>query len=42
MKKSKEGETEMKAYAWSQCGEIIVTGAKGDESFMVLSAFGWK
>jgi len=37
-----EGETKMKAHAWSQCGESIITGGKGYEEFTVLSVFGWR
>lgn len=39
--KDEEGETKIKAHAWSQCGETIITGAKGHEEFTVLSVFGW-
>ncbi|MGC9350560.1 MAG: lasso peptide biosynthesis B2 protein [Sulfurovum sp.] len=37
----KEKEGEMKAHAWSQCGDTIITGEKGHEAFAVLSVFGW-
>ncbi len=38
-----EGSKEkMKAHAWSQCGDAIVTGGGGHEAFTVLSVFGWK
>ena len=30
----------MKAHAWSQCGDTILTGGKSEE-FTVLSVFGW-
>ncbi len=39
--KDKENKGKMKAHAWSQCGEAIVTGGKGHEAFTVLSVFGW-
>lgn len=32
----------MKAHAWSQCGDVIITGGHGSEGFTVLSIFGWK
>jgi len=39
--KDEESEEKMKAHAWSQCGETIITGAGGHEKFTVLSVFGW-
>ncbi len=37
-----EGSKEkMKAHAWSQCGDTIITGAEGHKEFTVLSVFGW-
>jgi len=39
--KDEEGEEKMKAHAWSQCGDNIITGAAGHEEFTVLSVFGW-
>lgn len=33
---------EVKAHAWSVCGETILTGAKGHESFEVISSFPWE
>ena len=39
---AKESKEKMKAHAWSQCGESIITGAKGHETFTVVSVFGWK
>ena len=36
--KSKE---KMKAHAWTQCGELMVTGKSGHENFTVVSVFGW-
>ena len=40
--KDEESETKMKAHAWSQCGDDIITGASGHEDFTVLSVFGWE
>ncbi len=40
--KDEESEAKMKAHAWSQCGDTIITGGKGHEAFTVLSVFGWK
>jgi len=31
----------MTAHAWSQCGDAIITGARGHEAFTVISVFGW-
>ena len=39
--KDEESEEKMKAHAWSQCGDIIITGGGGHEEFTVLSVFGW-
>ena len=39
--KDEESEAKMKAHAWSQCGDAIITGAGGHEEFTVLSVFGW-
>ena len=39
--KDEEGEEKMKAHAWSQCGDNIITGGAGHEEFTVLSVFGW-
>ena len=39
--KDKETDDQMKAHAWSQCGEHIITGGGGHEEFTVLSVFGW-
>ena len=39
--KDEEDTSKMKAHAWSQCGDAIITGAGGHEAFTVLSAFGW-
>jgi len=40
---AKDGESseKMKAHAWSQCGDTIITGGRGHEEFTVLSVFGW-
>lgn len=40
--KDEENKEKMKAHAWSQCGDIIITGGNGHESFTVLSVFGWE
>jgi hypothetical protein len=34
-------EEKMKAHAWSQCGDTILTGARGHEAFTVVSVFEW-
>ena len=39
--KDEESKEKMKAHAWSQCGEDIITGGGGHEAFTVLSVFGW-
>jgi len=39
--KDKEEKSKMKAHAWSQCGEIIITGAGGHEEYNILSVFSW-
>ena len=39
--KDEESKEKMKAHAWSQCGDSIITGAGGHEEFTVLSVFGW-
>jgi len=39
--KDEESEEKMKAHAWSQCGEHVITGGGGHEEFTVLSVFGW-
>ena len=35
-------DNEIKAHAWSQCGDNIITGSGGHKAFTVLSAFEWK
>lgn len=40
--KDKNVEENMKAHAWSQCGDVILTGGQGHEAFTVVSVFGWK
>ena len=40
--KDEESEAKMKAHAWSQCGDTIITGGGGHEEFTVLSVFGWE
>ena len=39
--KDEEEKSKMKAHAWSQCGDAIITGGSGHEDFTVLSVFGW-
>jgi len=39
--KDEESKEKMKAHAWSQCGDTIITGGGGHEEFTVLSVFGW-
>ncbi len=39
--KDENSVEKMKAHAWSQCGDTIITGEKGHEDFTVLSVFGW-
>jgi hypothetical protein len=31
----------MKAHAWSQCGDAIVTGGEGNDDYTILSTFAW-
>ena len=38
---SKEDTETAKAHAWSQCGDTILTGESGHESFTVVSVFIW-
>ena len=40
--KDEEKKDEMKAHAWTQCGDDIITGKSGHEVFTVVSVFGWK
>ena len=40
--KDEESKENMKAHAWSQCGDTIITGGGGHEEFTVLSVFGWE
>ena len=39
--KDADSEQKMKAHAWTQCGDTIITGGGGHEEFTVLSVFGW-
>jgi hypothetical protein len=39
--KDEESKEKMKAHAWTQCGDSIITGGKGHEVFTVVSVFGW-
>jgi len=41
-KKDGRGDGKMKAHAWTQCGDTVITGARGYEEFTVLSVFGWR
>ena len=40
--KDETGKEAMKAHAWSQCGEEIITGKNGHEMYTVLSVFSWE
>jgi len=40
--KDEESKGKMKAHAWSQCGDTIITGGHGHEKFTILSVFGWR
>ena len=40
--KDKETDGQMKAHSWSQCGEHVITGGKGHETFTILSVFEWR
>lgn len=40
-KKEDESKEKIKAHAWSQCGDAIITGGRGHEEFTILSVFGW-
>ena len=40
--KDDQNKKEMKAHAWSQCGDIIITGDRGHGKFTVLLVFRWK
>jgi len=40
--KDDTSEGKMKAHAWSQCGDEILTGGEGHEKFTVLSVFRWE
>jgi hypothetical protein len=40
--KDEEHKEKMKAHAWTQCGDSIITGGRGHEMFTVVSVFGWK
>jgi len=40
--KDEESKEKMKAHAWSQCGDAIITGGGGHEAFTILSVFRWK
>lgn len=40
--KDQESKEKMKAHAWTQCGESIITGGSEHEIFTVLSVFVWE
>ena len=40
--KDNEIKDKMKAHAWTQCGDDIITGESGHEVFTVVSVFGWE
>jgi hypothetical protein len=40
--KDKTGEKKMRAHAWSQCGDRILTGGKDHNLFTVVSVFIWE
>lgn len=35
------GQKKMQAHAWTQCGDMIITGGEGHEAFSVISVFAW-
>lgn len=39
--KDHHAEEKMRAHAWSQCGDVILTGAQGQEAFTVIATFKW-
>ena len=39
--KDKENDKNVRAHAWSQCDETIITGAKGHENYKVVSVYRW-
>jgi hypothetical protein len=39
--KDEESKEKMKAHAWTQWGDSIITGERGHEAFTVVSVFGW-
>lgn len=39
--KDESVDESMKAHAWSQCGDTIITGGAGHEQFTVVSVFSW-
>jgi len=39
---AKKAENEIIAHAWTQCGDKILTGAKGHEPYTTISVFIWK
>jgi hypothetical protein len=41
MKDANDRNEQLKAHAWSQCGDVILTGQPGHERFTIVSAFIW-
>ncbi|MBW1634788.1 MAG: lasso peptide biosynthesis B2 protein [Deltaproteobacteria bacterium] len=39
--KDKKSNEKMRAHAWTQCGEAVITGHQGHEAFTVVSVFRW-
>jgi hypothetical protein len=39
--KDEESKEKMKAHAWTQCAQSIITGKSGYEAFTVVSIFRW-
>jgi hypothetical protein len=40
-KKDQINRGNVSAHAWTQCGELVITGENGHKAFTVLSVFGW-
>ncbi len=41
LRKNAKGAEPLEAHAWSQAGNIVVTGGRGVENFTVVSVFTW-
>jgi hypothetical protein len=39
--KDEDSNEKMRAHAWTRCGETVITGHKGHETFTVISEFHW-